>query len=175
MKNNELLGIVNRVSRLGEMVSNSTQVSDGHPTHLVGAATGRHPKPRMRWSSQWAAWFWMTHGGGRVDQTPLEECFECGTLSPMGRGRNRCRGCSRARYERRRKIASVAHAKVLAAVKRGILLPVFTLKCADCGAPANQYDHRSYAKPLEVEPVCTRCNKKRGPAIEIRALMERGL
>jgi hypothetical protein len=93
----------------------------------------------------------------------------------MGRGRNRCRQCSRARYTRRRKIACLAHAKVFKAVRRGILPPVRTLKCADCGDPAEHYDHRSYARPLEVDAVCNRCNKRRGPAIEIRALIEKGL
>ena len=37
------------------------------------------------------------------------------------------------------------------------------VKCVDCGNRATDYDHRDYAKPLEVEPVCHRCNMKRGP------------
>lgn len=36
--------------------------------------------------------------------------------------------------------------------------------CVDCGAPARNYDHRDYSKPLEVEPVCHSCNLLRGPA-----------
>ena len=35
----------------------------------------------------------------------------------------------------------------------------------DCGAPARHYDHRDYNKPLEIEPVCVRCNLLRGHAI----------
>lgn len=37
-----------------------------------------------------------------------------------------------------------------------------TLKCVDCGAKANSYDHRDYKKPLKVDPVCMPCNRKRG-------------
>jgi len=39
-----------------------------------------------------------------------------------------------------------------------------SIMCADCGVPACQYDHRDYSKPLEVDPVCQSCNRKRGPA-----------
>lgn len=38
-------------------------------------------------------------------------------------------------------------------------------KCVDCGATATCYDHRDYSKPWQVEPVCDRCNRLRGPAI----------
>ena len=38
------------------------------------------------------------------------------------------------------------------------------MKCTDCEARATQYDHREYAKPLEVEPVCAKHNRERGPA-----------
>ena len=52
-----------------------------------------------------------------------------------------------------------------AAVKAG-LIPRITkkTKCVDCGAKAYGYDHRDYYKPLEVEPICRKCNHKRGPA-----------
>lgn len=36
--------------------------------------------------------------------------------------------------------------------------------CTDCGAAAEHYDHRDYARPLDVEPVCRACNVHRGPA-----------
>lgn len=57
---------------------------------------------------------------------------------------------------------------VALAVKQGYLKPVKECICVDCGAPARAYDHRDYNKPLEVEPVCYRCNKIRGPAIPRR-------
>lgn len=35
-------------------------------------------------------------------------------------------------------------------------------KCVDCGEPAKHWEHRNYARPLIVEPVCHSCNLKRG-------------
>ena len=57
--------------------------------------------------------------------------------------------------------ASVSKAIGLGQLKRldGSIL------CVDCGKPAAHYDHRDYKRPLEVEPVCRSCNRKRGPAI----------
>lgn len=37
-------------------------------------------------------------------------------------------------------------------------------ECVDCGGVATEYEHRDYAKPLEVEPVCRGCNLRRGGA-----------
>ena len=55
------------------------------------------------------------------------------------------------------------------AVKTGLLknLKQEYVHCADCGNRATEYDHRSYLKTLDVQPVCRSCNVKRGPAIEI--------
>jgi hypothetical protein len=55
-------------------------------------------------------------------------------------------------------------------VKRAIRLGVLprldgSIACADCSAPAVEYDHRDYGRPLDVQPVCRGCNKKRGTAI----------
>ena len=44
--------------------------------------------------------------------------------------------------------------------------------CSDCGKPATEYEHRYYALPLEVEPVCTSCNLKRGPALDVVELVQ---
>ena len=55
-----------------------------------------------------------------------------------------------------------AHQRVLLAVKRGLLPPVTSYRCIDCGLPAKHYDHRDYSKPLEVDPVCIKCNFRRG-------------
>ena len=51
------------------------------------------------------------------------------------------------------------------AVRNGILAPVATLICVDCGKPAQCYEHRDYNKPLEVVPTCKSCNTRRGRAI----------
>ena len=48
------------------------------------------------------------------------------------------------------------------AVKAGDLTPITkNTKCVDCGEQAKYYDHRDYNKPLDVEPVCNKCNQKR--------------
>ena len=42
---------------------------------------------------------------------------------------------------------------------------VFTyIKCMDCDNRATCWDHRDYMKPNEVDPVCKKCNYKRGSA-----------
>lgn len=52
------------------------------------------------------------------------------------------------------------------AVARGVLpdLRNRDIACVDCGAVATVYEHRSYSRPLDVEPVCRPCNGKRGTA-----------
>lgn len=62
------------------------------------------------------------------------------------------------------KIALLARCMVNAAVKRGIIpsLKVGDVACVDCGGVADRYDHRNYARPLDVEPVCAACNQLRG-------------
>ena len=52
---------------------------------------------------------------------------------------------------------------------RGAVLPPLN-RCRDCGKPATDYDHRLYAKPLQVDPVCSGCNTKRGPADDVAQL-----
>lgn len=37
--------------------------------------------------------------------------------------------------------------------------------CFDCGKPPTQYDHRDYRKPLDIDPVCNSCNRRRGAAL----------
>lgn len=53
---------------------------------------------------------------------------------------------------------------VTKAIKAGRIPPIASRNCVDCGEKAAIYDHRDYNKPLEVEPVCVRCNTRRGPA-----------
>lgn len=62
-------------------------------------------------------------------------------------------------------------AKVAAEVKRGRLDTPRNFRCVDCGDPAIHYEHRHYMFPLSVNPVCRSCNKKRGPANDIRELV----
>lgn len=58
-----------------------------------------------------------------------------------------------------------AHYEVRRAVRNGLLRPAHELACVDCSKSAREYDHRDYAKPLDVVPVCRSCNLKRGPAL----------
>lgn len=67
------------------------------------------------------------------------------------------------RPSHRDRLVARAITTVAAAVKRGLLPEAETCKCLDCGAQAEQYDHRNYYHPLAVDPVCRRCNLKRGP------------
>lgn len=61
-----------------------------------------------------------------------------------------------------------ARQHVYIAVRSGILPCVRSLICVDCGDEARAYDHRDYSKPLDVSPVCVRCNQKRGAAYPYR-------
>lgn len=91
-------------------------------------------------------------------------CEQCGESEDMlaHHSTRFCRTCTTHRPEAFG--ATAARAAVGAAVRRGELPPASTLACVDCNKPARDYDHRDNAKPLEVEPVCRSCNKKRGPA-----------
>ena len=69
-----------------------------------------------------------------------------------------------------KKIGAVAAINaVRKAVREGILAPVKTLVCVDCGRPGECYDHRDYGKPLDVVPVCRKCNYRRGSALPLFA------
>lgn len=63
--------------------------------------------------------------------------------------------------------AVAAIAAVGKAVRNGVLPPVKTLICVDCGVQAQCYEHRDYNKPLDVVPVCRKCNYRRGAAIPL--------
>ncbi|MFI4963627.1 MAG: hypothetical protein ACHP6H_07215 [Legionellales bacterium] len=54
------------------------------------------------------------------------------------------------------------HREVHKAIKRGELKLAKEQDCVDCGAIATCYDHRDYNKPLDVSPVCDRCDRVRG-------------
>lgn len=120
-------------------------------------------------------------------------CVDCGEPKPWGIHflRQRCEDCGNKRQRalikaRNEAIRSgthtprvrqsdvfrdhnnIAHALVARAVSYGFLLPATDLDCVDCGAQATAYDHRDYNKPLDVAPVCTRCNLQRGPGIGLR-------
>lgn len=71
------------------------------------------------------------------------------------------------------RISRVAYDLVCKAIRKGILKPPSDYRCVDCGGEGQTYDHRFYTRPLEVEPVCRSCNKKRGSAWDLEILSER--
>jgi hypothetical protein len=68
--------------------------------------------------------------------------------------------------DERRAIRYTAHFTVARAIRKGELASPRGMACADCGGGAIEYDHRDYTQPLMVEPVCRRCNLRRGPALK---------
>jgi hypothetical protein len=113
----------------------------------------------------WTSRYWIVH------------CDHCGLLKATagcGKRGGLCSQCRRKHYAFFTAISGVAHGIVHKAKKEG-RLPLLdgTVCCVDCGKPATVYDHREYAKPLEVDPVCRSCNSRRGPAKELEALWRR--
>jgi hypothetical protein len=55
-------------------------------------------------------------------------------------------------------------ANFVLAARRDGLLPALdgSIRCSDCPAPAKVYEHRDYARPFDVVPVCESCNMRRG-------------
>ena len=77
-----------------------------------------------------------------------------------------CFECTDTKKDRTGVLAAIKAVKK--AVKAGLLAPVKTLFCVDCGKPAQCYEHRNYNKPLDVQPVCRSCNYHRGAAIPLQ-------
>ncbi len=74
----------------------------------------------------------------------------------------------RDRYRRTKNSnLQIAKRAVYCAVRAGRIPRAKTLKCVDCNDQASCYDHRDYLKPLEVVPVCTGCNKRRGKGLNV--------
>lgn len=95
-----------------------------------------------------------------VDCKDLYECRPNGAQHAL-----RCRPCNAVH----KRVAARAMQAVLRAIKRGDLPAAKDCRCVDCGLQARIYDHRSYAshRLLDVEPVCSSCNQKRGPTDNI--------
>lgn len=97
-------------------------------------------------------------------QRDPKDCAFCAKPLPLVRHYKQyvCSECASSRPTA--KNGTHAHAMVRLAIKLGYLKPIAECVCVDCGAPATDYDHRDYNKPLDVDPVCRPCNYKRGPA-----------
>ena len=94
-------------------------------------------------------------------------CHECGREFDAKTVGLCCDDCSPIRYE----VKTKAMSAVAAAVRDRVLpnLRIDITPCTDCGTRADRYDHRDYNKPLDVQPVCRACNRKRGPAARLEA------
>ena len=93
----------------------------------------------------------------RVDTS---RCDRCGADKPLRR-QWRCPPCEKIHAAAK----AVAATAVFRAVRLGHLRRAVGLPCVDCAAPAVEYDHRDYSRPLDVVPVCRGCNLRRGPAL----------
>lgn len=96
----------------------------------------------------------------------MRTCKDCGAGETWGQS-PRCELCCRARnvYTRFASGRCWATVEVSRAKKAGLLRSPRGMKCTDCDAGAIEYDHRDYNYPLVVDPVCRRCNVRRGSAI----------
>lgn len=107
-----------------------------------------------------------TYLGKRINGVLV--CLDCDSpvkgWAPGARPPLRCDPCGMARYKALCERRAPGQAAVAREVREGRLPKPSTLVCVDCGRPAQQYDHRDYTKPLQVEPVCRSCNVMRGPA-----------
>lgn len=95
-------------------------------------------------------------------------CARCGAVNEItgGTANYHCPACRVAAGMRNLQAPKyLAHQAVAKARKQGLLADPRTLRCEDCAAPAIEYDHRDYAQPLVVSPVCRSCNLRRGPAV----------
>jgi len=85
-------------------------------------------------------------------------CAVCGTCIALMHGNARyCTKCWTMALRARR----TTRYMVRKAIQMEKLPKANTLKCVDCGRPAAGYDHRDYANPLDVQPVCSGCNRRR--------------
>jgi hypothetical protein len=87
-------------------------------------------------------------------------CIDCGNPHSRHPSTWRCQPCNDALSA----VRYAARLAVLRAVRSGALAPAAECLCIDCEASAMDYDHRDYSRPLEVDPVCRKCNQRRGPA-----------
>lgn len=137
--------------------------------------TGKH---QLRFDYKRNAWRHVhvdQYGKRRLRLSWIKRCTKCGKEDNSAGPRFAlCRDCNVPRYRLLAQISGKAHSAVTRAIQDGLLPPLKgQIFCADCGRPAQCYDHRDYDKPLEVDPVCLSCNSKRGPAKQHESIVIR--
>lgn len=94
------------------------------------------------------------------------DCKICGEHFERSWRQKLCEECARAVRRLRAEFYGDAQqdamTEVAKAIRHGKLKPATRFRCTDCSKRAECYDHRSYERPLDVEPVCRSCNLKRG-------------
>lgn len=113
-------------------------------------------KMRLRWCYRTETW-------RRNQWYRLHKCAECKTEFVGSNQAQLCWSCNREVCRLRVAMTALATRAVAKEIRLGNLEHPSQLKCIDCGVQAEQYDHRDYTKHLEIQPVCTRCNIRRGP------------
>ncbi len=94
----------------------------------------------------------------------MSECRYCG----VGLGDKRSWVCAPCSIVRDR-IRARTHIAVGNAIRNGVLHHPRMFFCVDCeDKQAECYDHRDYRKPLDVDPVCRSCDKRRGTGYPLR-------
>lgn len=79
-------------------------------------------------------------------------CEACGHRDSTRNDGRFCRGCQRFK--------SAVVNQVGYAIKKGIIQRASCFECVRCGKQAKEYDHRDYAKPMDIQPMCRSCNKR---------------
>ena len=100
----------------------------------------------------------------------IATCPGCGrTADRYARKGPYCHPCATVFYKESLRCSRLITRAVLA----GEMKRAKDFVCVDCTRPARCYDHRDYTKPFAVDPVCGRCNLKRGHAMWHDAYRER--
>ena len=94
------------------------------------------------------------------------QCKYCGY--PTRRRNILCEGCHADIVSAQKECGVWKVRSLIAeAVRAGDLLRATEHACVDCGERAKCYDHRYYSRPFDIQPVCRRCNHKRGMAWDL--------
>lgn len=105
------------------------------------------------------------------DNLYMAKCFRCGhEWIPRVELIKTCAKCRSPYWDKAKdqhsfnKMRRIAALLVQNAKYRQFMRKATDEKCVDCGKKAVHWEHRNYARPLLVEPVCRSCNIKRGRA-----------
>ena len=121
-------------------------------------------KRRFRWDGYRGLWRTVDlHGKPGV--YCVKRCGDCDREALIALHANRCTPCRHLRHEALKALRAPAHKEVARAIRHGELARPSIYACADCGQPAEVYDHRDYSRPLVVVAVCRGCNVRRGSII----------